>query len=114
MRTYCKFGHAFPFGEDYSTPNGQAAMSFLREQVREVRDVPSSSLDLICGIARGIYRQGRLGNYPVNIENTSDIEQQLTAWGFDRDRGDAVIIAVRLYAQFVNAPTPPIRSNEPG
>jgi len=114
MRTYRKFGHAFPFAENYSTPDGQAVMSFLRAQVREVREVPSTSLDLTCGIARGIYRQGRLGDYPVDIENTSDIEQQLIVWGFDRDRGDAVIVAVRLYAQFVNAPNPLMRSIEPG
>jgi GNAT superfamily N-acetyltransferase len=113
MRTYRKFGHAFPFAEDYSTPDGQAIMSFLREQVREVRDVPTTSLDLACGIARGIYRQGRLGDYPVNVENTSDIEQQLTSWGFNRDRGDAVIVAARLDAQFVDTPDPPMRSTWP-
>src|SRR5947209_5037715 len=39
IKRYRQLGHTFPFAEDYSTPVGQSIFTFLRNHVREVRDI---------------------------------------------------------------------------
>jgi hypothetical protein len=90
---YAKLGKAFPFDELYNTPSGKRLMSFLIENFVEVQEVDvSTQLNRDNGIFSAIYPQGKLGDYRTELGGTDAFEKQLGQWGFQRNRGDAVLI----------------------
>lgn len=90
---YAKLGKTFPFDELYDTANGRRVINFLLENIAEVQEVgTSNTLNKGTGICTDVYPQGRLGNYPTGLDGTEAFEKKLKQWGFQRDRGEAVII----------------------
>ena len=103
MRRYSKLGLLFPFEIAYDEGEGSLVMNYLLENINEVNEVPR--LDRSNGICRGIYRGRRLGDYKVSIGGTEQLEARLSAWGFDRDKGDALIVVSKLYKP-IHVPVP--------
>jgi hypothetical protein len=97
MSRYSKFGLLLPFDTSYNSPDGKPVMDYLLKHIEEVKDVyKGQRLDLRNGICRGIYREGRLGDYPLEVKGTEKFHRQLLQWGFQRDSGDAAIIVSKL------------------
>lgn len=92
MRSYGLFGTLYPFEADYAQGEGQLLMTYMREQIAQVKNVPE--LVAVKGICRALYTTGRMGDYPVNINGR--IEQHLAEWGFERDRGDSLVVVAKL------------------
>jgi hypothetical protein len=92
MRSYSFFGTLMPFESDYSQGEGQQLMRYMRRHISQVRDVPA--LDATKGICQALYSTGRMGDYPVNLNGR--IEQTLDEWGFQRDRGDSLVVVAEL------------------
>jgi hypothetical protein len=92
MRRYCGLGSCFPFDRFWDVRDGVALMSVLRRLVPEVSDAPSG--DPRTGICRGVYSERTLGDYAWRSEGR--FERALTAWGFQRERGDAVITVAEV------------------
>jgi hypothetical protein len=92
MRSYSFFGSLMPFETDYSQGEGQLLMRYMREHIPQVRDVP----DLLAnkGICRALYSSGRMGDYPIDLNGR--IEQALDQWGFERERGDSLVVVAKL------------------
>lgn len=93
MSRYKKLGYLFPFETAYNEGDGRLVMEYLLANIEEVSSAPP--LDKSNGICRRKYK-GRLGDYKLGIEGTEKLEAKLSAWEFDRDKGDAVIIVSRL------------------
>lgn len=90
-------GTLFPFLQAYDSAEGRALLGFLLEHLEEVRQPhEAGTLDAATGICRAVYPEGRLGNYPVDCDGAALFERQLADWGFDRERGDAVLIVTHL------------------
>jgi hypothetical protein len=97
MMRYSKLGKLFPFNKLYSSEDGQPIMEFLLEHIAEVQTTyQRGKLNTVNGVCTQIYSSGRLGDYQVNLKNAAQFEQQLQAWEFQRDRGDAVILVSSL------------------
>jgi hypothetical protein len=102
IKRYSKFGTVFPFDILYDTTEGKLVMNYLLEYIAEVSEVYNAEkLDLSNGICRGIYPEGRLGDYPVEVSGTDRFEKQLRLWKFQRDGGDAVIVISKLNQPFL-------------
>jgi hypothetical protein len=94
---YSKFGKLFPFDELYDSTNGQPVMDFLLEHIAEVQTTHQrGKLNTTNGVCTQLYPQGRLGDYRVDLEKAAQFEEQLQCWGFERERGDAVILVSSL------------------
>lgn len=104
MRGYGLFGSLYPFEADYSQGEGQMLMDYLRQHIPQVKNV--LDLDAPKGICRALYQTGRMGDYPVNLNGP--LEQRLNSWGFDRDKGDSLVVVAKLAAvsQQANLATP--------
>lgn len=100
MSRYKKLGYLFPFETAYDEGDGRLVMEYLLANIEEVSSAPP--LDKGNGICRRKYKR-RLGDYELGIEGTEELEAKLSAWEFDRDKGDAVIIVSRL-AEPINVP----------
>ncbi len=96
IKRYAKWGSVLPFSSAYDTPDNQLVMNYLRLHIAEVRDV--KHVDRVYGICRSVYSEGRLGDYPVDIEGAAEFETKLSSWGFDRDHGDALIAVSKLHS----------------
>jgi hypothetical protein len=93
MLRYAKFGKLYPFDESYDSPDGQVIMNFLLNYIEEVKTTHRcGKLDTTSGICNRFYSQGRLGDYPVNLEKAARFEDQLKVWGFQREFGDAIVL----------------------
>lgn len=92
MRRYNKHGISYPFDASYSEGDGQKVTDFLVEHVTEVGEV--SSFDRSTGICIGVYKDGILGDYPWS--DSGHFERRLLHWGFDRTRGDAIVVVTRV------------------
>jgi hypothetical protein len=92
MRSYSFFGSLMPFETDYSQGEGRLLMRYMRQHIPQVRDVPELLPNK--GICRALYSTGRMGDYPVNL--TGRIEQTLDEWGFERERGDSLVVVAKL------------------
>jgi hypothetical protein len=94
---YAKYGKRFfPFHESYETSDGQQLMKFLIQNIKTVQEVDDDDrLNNNNGICTALY-PGRLGNYQDNPPGSERFEQQLQEWGFKRETGDAVIMALQL------------------
>ncbi|MEG4518358.1 MULTISPECIES: hypothetical protein [unclassified Microcoleus] len=96
LKRYKRLGKTFPFDELYETQTMKSVMDFLIENIPEVKKVyTEKKLNRSNGICTAVYKEGRFGDYPVGIEGTEEFEKQLEQWGFQRARGDAVIIVAR-------------------
>jgi hypothetical protein len=93
MHRYDTLGYLFPFEMAYNEGDGRLVMEYLLANIEEVSS--SSRLDKSNGICRGKYGQ-RLGDYEIGIDGAEELEAKLSAWEFDHDKGDAVIIVSRL------------------
>lgn len=90
-------GTLFPFSRAYDSEEGRALLDFLLEHLEEVRQPhEAGTLEAATGICRAVYPEGRLGDYPVDCNGAALFEPQLADWGFDRERGDAVLIVTHL------------------
>ena len=90
---YAKLGKIFPFDELYDKVNGERIINFLLENIAEVKEVGAlNNLSRGNGICTEVYPQGRLGDYPTEIDGAEPFEKQLKQWEFQRDRGEAVIL----------------------
>jgi hypothetical protein len=94
IKFYAKIGYIFPFAEKYDTSEGKQILDFLYSYIPEIRE--SSFLEKSTGICKQVY-EGRLGDYPEYIQGTEQFETQLKSWGFERDKGDAVILVSKFY-----------------
>jgi hypothetical protein len=84
--------------ELYSSPNGSALSKFLLQNIREVQGpFEENKFDVVSGIIRGVYREGKLGDYSIPTDPTvARWESWLSEQGFDRYRGDAVAVVARI------------------
>lgn len=94
MRRYSRQGTTFPFDIGYEEQEGPRLIQFLLQNVPEVR--APKSFNIRTGICSGVYRR-RLGNYPWHDQG--EFERHLLRSGFDRDKGDAVVVVARLETQ---------------
>lgn len=97
---YARLGTNYPFDAKYSEGEGQTLLRFLVQNIADVNEV-KATLDYSTGICRGLYPEGRLGDYGRTIDGAEAIECSLAEWGFDRNAGDAVITATRLSSPFI-------------
>ena len=95
IRRYQPLGRVFPFDQLYSEEKGRLIMDFLTMNVAEVMDV-TANLDRRTGVCHRVYSEGRLGDYGTLLNGTERFEKLLEQWGFDRERGDAVVTVVEL------------------
>jgi hypothetical protein len=93
MRRYNKQGLCYPFDVAYTEGDGPKVVDFLTEHIDEVKNV-LPSFDRSTGICAGAYIQGILGDY--SWDDTGHYESRLLQWGFDRSRGDAIIVVARV------------------
>jgi hypothetical protein len=97
LMRYSRFGRLFPFDELYNTSDGQTVMDFLLQHIAEVQTThQQGKLNTVNGVCTELYRQGRLGDYSVKLNGAGFFEKQLQDWGFQRERGDAVILVSSL------------------
>jgi hypothetical protein len=54
------------------------------------------TLHPVTGIYRDVYTEGRLGDYPGQVEGTERFERQLAERSFNREAGDAVVVVAKL------------------
>lgn len=94
IKRYSKFGALFPFHATYAAGEGKLVMNYLNQHIAEVRDV--KQLEKNTGICRGVYKEGRLGDYSMLVSDTDDYERRLLEWNFQRESGDAVIVVSKL------------------
>lgn len=94
IKRYSKFGALFPFHATYTEGEGKLVMDYLSQHIAEVRDV--KQLEKNIGICRGAYKEGRLGDYSMQVSDTDDYERSLLEWNFQRENGDAVIVVSKL------------------
>lgn len=66
----------------------------IKEQVIELHE---ADVDLSKGICKKAYRERKLGDYEIDLNNklVSQIEQRFEALGFNRDDGDAVVVVAK-------------------
>jgi hypothetical protein len=86
----------FPITIGYDNRNGKELLGFLLRHIAEVSEV--SELDLRTGVCHKIYKTGRLGDYPVDLNDpeVAMIEKRLSELGMSRDSGDAVVAIAKL------------------
>lgn len=94
IKRYSKFGYLYPFESTYDHGEGKLVMDYLGRHIAEVRDV--KQLDRNNGICHSVYREGKLGDYSMSVTGAVAWEKQLSERGFQRERGDAVIIVAKL------------------
>lgn len=100
LMRYSKFGKLFPFDKHYDTPEGKLVMDFLLAHIAEVQTMyHNGKLNTVNGVCTEIYPPGGLGNYSLKINGAKIFEQQLEDWGFQRDRGDAVLVVSQLQSK---------------
>ena len=98
MSRYANFGEVFPFDIPYIDDFGKKLMDFLLMHVTGIQQAAEKgALDPYTGICRGVYHEGKLGNYATSIEGTERFEQMLRRWSFERDGGDAIVVVSRLH-----------------
>ncbi len=87
----------FPFTSTYNSAEGQSLIAFLLEHIHEIQNL-GSRLNLQTGVCYQVYAEGRLGDYTVDLTDSqiAAYERQLHQWGFDRDKGDAVIVVGKI------------------
>jgi len=93
MHRYSQLGPTFPFANSYAVCDGPSVVEFLVRNISGVRD--QQNFDRESGICVGAYKRV-LGDYPWRANGT--FEEWLTARGFDRSRGDAVVVVSMLRA----------------
>lgn len=93
MRRYTRQGVTFPFDVAYAEQEGPDLIRFLLENVSEVQRV--QDFNASTGVCSGVYRR-RLGDYPWC--ERGPFERHLLELGFDREKGDAVVVVAKLDA----------------
>lgn len=91
FKRYASLGKLFPFDFGYSSEEGRDIMHFLKSHVPD-----TDSAEETTGICRKQYREGKLGDYRVDIEGGERFESWLEERQFDRDNGDAIIVVADL------------------
>jgi len=94
IKRYAKLGVLFPFQITYAEGEGKLIMDYLSRYIAEVRDVKHLERDT--GICRQVYKEGRLGDYSIQIDGADEYEKLLHAWNFQRENGDALIVVTKL------------------
>ena len=92
---YAKLGTVYPFDQLYTNDLGISVMKYLLENIAEVKEF-KDRLNLNTGICRGVYPEGKLGDYPISIKGGEHYEKLLRIWRFNRENGDAIITVVKL------------------
>jgi hypothetical protein len=94
---YSKYGKKlFPFDESYETSEGKSIMDFLCKHMKNLRTIDRNTLNVGNGICKSFYGHGRLGNYLINLPGAERFNKKLQEWGFQRESGDAIIMALNL------------------
>jgi hypothetical protein len=94
FQRYARFGKTFPFDATYAEGEGRFVLNFLRQHIAEVRE--SDDVDPISGLCPRAYRWSYAADYLSRAAGADRIEAQLRRFGFDRSRGDAVIVTTKL------------------
>lgn len=93
---YASLGNLYPFGiKKDEEPESAAVLDFLFQHIKEVKD-DWPVVDPKTWICKGIYPEGKLGDYSIDIKGCEEFERELIGNGFNRDAGDAVIVVSRL------------------
>jgi hypothetical protein len=93
---YQKLGKTFPFEQLYATPEGQTLMTFLVENIEELKYLSiSGKLNLSSGICTDDYSQ-YLGDYSISLKGAESFENHLKKLGFNRLEGDSVVVIAKL------------------
>lgn len=84
-----------PLNLGYDGNDGEEIMTFLLRHIEE-----ACGVDPKVGIFRNAYKDGRLGDYKVDLSDpeVAGVERRLAELNFDRDKGDAVIATAKLKA----------------
>lgn len=94
---YQNLGKTFPFEQLYATPEGQTLMTFLVENIEELKDLSTSGkLNLSSGICTAAYSHGYLGDYSISLKGAESFENHLKKLGFNRPGGDSVVVIAKL------------------
>jgi len=105
---YSESRKLFPLDEPYWNRQGRELMSFLIANIKEVtesysegakagREGAEAVFDPRIGLFQGCYKEGRLGDYRIPADDeTNEREACVKALGFNRDRGDAVVVVARF------------------
>jgi hypothetical protein len=94
FQRYARFGKTFPFDATYADGEGRSVLEYLRGHIAEVRE--SDGLDPATGICPHAYRWSYAADYLARAAGAERFEAQLGRDGFDRSRGDAVIVTTKL------------------
>jgi hypothetical protein len=93
---YQNLGKTFPFEQLYATPEGQTLMTFLVENIEELKDLrESGKLNLSSGICTAAYSR-YLGDYSISLKGAESFENHLKKLGFNRTGGDSVVVIAKL------------------
>ncbi|MGI0141279.1 MAG: hypothetical protein ACREBF_01350 [Candidatus Micrarchaeales archaeon] len=84
-----------PIDDDYSTGINREILQSLKTQTAELRN---ANIEEKTGICKCIYREGRLGTYPIDDADSAvaKIQSRFREIGMDQDNGDALIVAAKL------------------
>lgn len=83
-----------PINTEYNT-GVKNVLSSLAEHVVELKGV--RDMNLSTGLCKRVYREGRLGDYTINMEDPviASIENRFQKLGLQRDEGDAIVVIAR-------------------
>jgi hypothetical protein len=94
---YSKYGKKlFPFDELYETSEGKSLMNFLCKHIKNLKKIDINTLNISNGICKSFYEHGKLGNYLVDLPGAKIFDKNLQEWKFQRELGDAIIMALNL------------------
>jgi hypothetical protein len=94
---YSKYGKKlFPFDELYETSNGKLLMDFLCKHMKNLKEIDRNTLNVSNGICKSFYEHGKLGDYLTDLPGAERFDEKLQEWGFQRESGDAIIMALNL------------------
>lgn len=94
-KRYARLGRLFPIDAPFTTTQGKRLLRFLLANVLQVRD-RIKELDVMSGRLKGIYREGRLGRYPIGVAGAESFEEYLELHSIDRERGDALLLVAEI------------------
>jgi Acetyltransferase (GNAT) family len=95
---YSKYGkRLFPFDELYESSDGKSVINFLCEHIKNLKGAQhNTQFSISNGMYKSFYKRGRLGNYLDDLPGAENFEKKLQEWGFKREEGDSIILALKL------------------
>jgi hypothetical protein len=94
-KRYARIGRVLPIDVPFTSETGQRVIKFLLENIPQVKN-RGKNLNISSGALMGIYNEGRLGQYEVNILGAEAFEDYLTNHAICRERGDALLLVAEV------------------